>query len=578
MKILWCAAVLPFLAAAQNLNPQEVRFHGVPYLPKPATTIRTDTNLVDIGVVVRDNRGHAVGGLTKADFDVRDEGKHRDIAAFTVTSFTPAGSAKPATGSAGTPATSAPGTQESAVLPRWVAMVFDDLATPFADLVNAKAAAKRFVKDGLAANDRVAIFTTVGGPVLPFTSDAGRLGAAIDAIQFRDRRAQSSSCPLLTEYDAFRIANSMDSDALAVKSKEYDDCAHVCPAGGRQRGRTAGPAPACPTAVAYVQDLARSLWEQTRLNTLNEYRTLGGIVNYLAGMQGTRMILLASSGFVSGAVEIDEEQLMEQALHANVVINALDAKGLYTTNIDASMQVNPRSLVYQQKSTSEGKMELNDVLGSLADATGGLFFHNNNDLDRGFHEVGMQPEVSYLLAISPDKLDGKFHKLKVGVTDGRHLTLQSRKGYTAVARKAQEESAAPRRLDTEVFATGTVSDAPVSLTTRSKKSPEGHELGCLTFQVDMTKAQFHTQAGTRAQQYRIIAAFFHADGSYVTGMEGTLDFAMEEAHYQEIVKIGAFNAEMCLAVPFGNYRLRTVVVEGDDQGRYSTATQPVELK
>ena len=168
--------------------------------------------------------------------------------------------------------------------------------------------------------------------------------------------------------------------------------------------------------------------------------------------------------------------------------------------------------------------------------------------------------------------------MKIGLTGGRHLTLQTRKGYAAVAHTPQEGAAATRRLDTEVFATGTVSDAPVSVMTRSKKSPEGHEFGCLTFEVDMTKAQFPAQAGTRVQQYRMIAAFFHPDGSYVTGMEGTLDFALAEAHYQDIVKIGLFNADTCLAMPFGSYRMRTVVVEGDDRGRYTTATQAVELK
>jgi VWFA-related protein len=576
MKTLLCLAALPLLAAAQNFGPEEVRFHGATYFPKPPTTIRTDTNLVDIGVVVRDNRGHAVGGLTKADFDVRDEGKHRDVAAFAVTTFTRASA--PAEAASGGPA-SAPGggTPGAPVQPRWVVMVFDDLATAFADLVNAKAAAKRFVKDGLAANDRVAIFTTTSGGVLPFTSDAGKLAAAIDTISFRERKAQSLSCPLLTEYDAYRIATGTDNDALAVKSKEYDDCAHVCPSGGGGRRGGSASAAACPTAIAHVQSMSRSLWEETRMNTINEYQTLGGIVNYLAGMQGTRMMLLASSGFVSGSLEYEQDRLTEQALRANVVINALDAKGLYTTNIDASMAVNPRSLTYQQRSTSEGKMELNDVLGSLADATGGLFFHDNNDLNRGFHEVGMQPEVSYLLAIAPEKLDGKFHKLKVGLTDGRHLTVQTRKGYTAVARKA-DESAGPRRLDTEVMATGTVSDAPVAVVARSKKSPEGQEQGCLTFQLDMTKAQFHQQAGAWAQQYRMIGAFFHEDGSYVTGIEGTLDFALKEANYQELVKIGAFNADLCVAVPFGAYRMRTVAVEGDDHGRYAAATQAVELR
>lgn len=56
-----------------------------------------------------------------------------------------------------------------------------------------------------------------------------------------------------------------------------------------------------------------------------------------------------------------------------------------------------------------------DVLADLADATGGFFFHNNNDLDEGFRRLAGRPEFSYLLGFSPQnlKLDGKYHKLKV---------------------------------------------------------------------------------------------------------------------------------------------------------------------
>jgi len=82
-KRRWLIAI-PLLAVAQSTGPQEMRLSAVPYFPKPATTIRTETNLVDIAAVVRDSRGNPVGGLTKSDFEVRDEGKRRDIAALYV--------------------------------------------------------------------------------------------------------------------------------------------------------------------------------------------------------------------------------------------------------------------------------------------------------------------------------------------------------------------------------------------------------------------------------------------------------------------------------------------------------------
>jgi VWFA-related protein len=563
---------LPLLAAAQSIGPQEARLHAVPYVPKPAVTIRADTNLVDIGVVVRDSRGHSVAGLTRADFEIRDEGKRREIAAFSVETFVPRA---PLAGSS--PSTATPAAPTVASQPRWMGIVFDDVATPFENLYNAKAAAKRFLTGGLAANDRVGIFTTSTGLVLPFTADATKIAAAIDSIQFRDRHARSSSCPLLTEYDSYSIANNLDADALGIKAQEYNNCAHVCVAAARKKG--GGVPPPCPEAASYVQGLARSLWEQIRMNSLNSYGALEDIINFMSHLQGTRVMLLASSGFVSGTLEYEEDRVTEKALRANVVINSLDAKGLYTTVFDVGQGAGVRSLIYQQRSTSQGKSELNDVLGSLADATGGLFFQNNNDLDQGFHELGMQPEASYLLAVAPDKLDGKFHRLKVSLTAGRRLTVQARKGYVASPEKpAQPDAPAQRRLDAEIFTTTVLQDAPVTVSARPQTSSDGRQMGCLTFHVDVAKAQFLAFDGTHSQQYRMIAAFFNPEGSFVAGIEGELDLALQEAGYQATLKAGVFNADMCLPIPSGSYRLRTVVVEGDEKGRYATATDSVELR
>ena len=81
------------LVAAPSVDPQEVRLAAFPYFPKPAITLKAEARLVDIGVVVRDSQGHSVRGLSKSDFEIRDEGKWREITAFSVQSFTPAGTA-----------------------------------------------------------------------------------------------------------------------------------------------------------------------------------------------------------------------------------------------------------------------------------------------------------------------------------------------------------------------------------------------------------------------------------------------------------------------------------------------------
>jgi hypothetical protein len=75
----------------------------------------------------------------------------------------------------------------------------------------------------------------------------------------------------------------------------------------------------------------------------------------------------------------------------------------------------------------------------------------------------------------------------------------------------------------------------------------------------------------------MIAALLDTQGTFVTGAEAVLEFALKEATYQRIAA-GGFNAKITLEAPSGSYRLRTVVVEGDENARYSTATQPAEIR
>jgi hypothetical protein len=64
-------------------------------------------------------------------------------------------------------------------------------------------------------------------------------------------------------------------------------------------------------------------------------------------------------------------------------------------------------------------------------APGPVFFHNNNDLREGFRRSTEVPEYIYVLGFSPQKLDGKFHKLKVKVSSEK-VTVQARPGYYAL--------------------------------------------------------------------------------------------------------------------------------------------------
>jgi hypothetical protein len=74
-----------------------------------------------------------------------------------------------------------------------------------------------------------------------------------------------------------------------------------------------------------------------------------------------------------------------------------------------------------------------DVMGELADGTGGTFYHNNNDLEAGLRTLISGADYTYLLAFSvANTKPGDRHSLKVKV-DEPGLTVQARRGYSTPA-------------------------------------------------------------------------------------------------------------------------------------------------
>jgi VWFA-related protein len=149
-------------------------------------------------------------------------------------------------------------------------------------------------------------------------------------------------------------------------------------------------------------------------------------------MPGKRSIVLASPGFL--ALDPDAQrgvaELIDQAIRSDIVINALDMRGLYLAGMDPSRGTAADPATRLRFDTTEAGIK-SDVMANLAYGTGGTFFEHNNDLDEGFRRTADAPEYVYVLGFSPQKQDGKFHKLKVTLSSPEKLTVQSRLGYYA---------------------------------------------------------------------------------------------------------------------------------------------------
>jgi len=394
--------------SAGALNPNNISPTSTP----PVSTLKVSVNLVPVSVVLRKANGEAVGNLSKESFRLFDDGKPQAITQFSVES---AGDRRSALHEPSSVAGGAQrGTEAQERAPKVVAYVFDDLHTEFADLVHARDAAAGELAD-LALGDLAAVFVTSGEGGVDFTSDRDKLQSALRALKSQ-ASLNPAQCPPMTYYEADKIVNQTDADALNLATADTVDCAYVRPEKARQLAE----------AKAF-EVLSRGQIESRRALEI-----LNAIISRTASMPGDRSIVLVSPGFLAAGADLGEEamSLVALALQDGIIVNTLDVSGLRTMGIEANRSHINDSMEEFQLDNGD-TTERSSLLADLAYGTGGIFFHNNNDLKEGFHRTSEPPEFVYVLGFVPQKLDGKFHKLKVKVAD-RKLTVQARQGYYAL--------------------------------------------------------------------------------------------------------------------------------------------------
>lgn len=582
--LVWRPAVLGFIlyicmtsafSVQQGSGAKEMEATIQTYWPRSQYTLRTDSSLVQVSVVVRDHRGRPIGGLSKDDFEIEDAGKQREIMAFSIETFTPiSAQVQPSIARA---SGAAPEEIKSKLPLRHVALLFDDLSMPHNEQVQVKAAARRFIKEGLAKGDRVGLFTTSGKQNMPFTADVEKLVAAVDRYNSFPRTPDGGICPKLTPYDAYVIANKIDYETYAVKKAELARCSR------QGRGQTppilpgkVGGWPFPGTDQLMMQ--AEGMWVQIRDTSARALETTGRLVDYMAQLPGRRMVLLASSGFLVGTLEAEHQKVIDHALHADVVINALDAKGLYAEDPpEVTRGADERSIRHMVELGTKEKDLGNDIMAILASSTGGLFFQNNNDLDLGFRKLGMIPEVSYLLGFSPKEApNGKYHRLKVRMKSRNDYAIQARQGYWAVTKKQPEPPVQERRVDREIMGSDMLRELAAVISSEPAKADNGDPALEVVLNIDARKFHFVEKDGVRNQRLVFIATLFDDSGNFMTGTELEIKFALKESTFIRMTETG-LEMSVILQAPPGTYRLRAVAQDTID-GKIVSTTLPVEIR
>lgn len=572
-------------SAGQTLSPGEVSIRSWPYSPSPPA-LRVRTNEVQVGVVVRDSKGHVVSGLTQRDFAIYDDGRQQSLSSFAVEHrqvFDASGAVAP-------PASAQPNAQPSAPpRPRYVALYFDDLDTEFGDMRHVQLAAENFLRTGIGPGDKIALFTASGLQTVSFTPNAPEIISAVEELKFHGRAIKSSGCPRITPYDAYVISTEPNPPITdlgnIVGSPTYE--AVLTEAIKCNCADTSNTDPECAAMQRQVIVAeSHQIWDSVRQMSLDTLNSLHAAVDFLSDRPGERVLVLASSGFLAGTLEDKVDSILSDALHAGIVINSLDAKGLYTyTETEGRAQFEgddgAYQAVYRAQSFGQSMMTLTAAMADFAVGTGGRFFHNRNDLAAGYYSLAAAPETEYLLGFVPGKeeFNAKFHKLKVTVSAPGKFNVQARPGYFAPTKEFQEQASQPtpeEKIDAEVRGSDERSDFPLSVSERPvTASSGGRELSVQT-RVDIQKLPFEMKEDRHVDMLTFVAALFDSQGKMVTGKEAQMQFALKSESFERFSKSGISGA-MSLEAPPGSYRLR-VVVEEALHNEMSATSQQVQIQ
>jgi VWFA-related protein len=390
--------------------------------PIAGAKLRVTVRAVLVPVVVRDANGREVGNLRKEDFEIFDNHKAQSISGFSIQKRAAA------EGNKTIPEPAAPGEsparQPSATAqPRYIVFLFDDLHLGASDLTQAQKVASKMIGGSLNDSD-LGLVISFSGANSGFTRDRTKLQETVAKLRTQELyRHAGRECPDVDYDQGHLIVNQHNQQAFDLAVQEALGCGHI-----NLQSVAEGMATTAARRAVNIGD------QDVRV-------TLGFLTNLVRKMgtlAGERTLILVSPGFLTMTPEAlaEKSQVLDTAAESNVTISALDARGLYTTELSASEHggntIQGMQTGQHAQNHHNTMKQSEDILAELAEGTGGTYFHNSNDLEGGFLRLAGAPEVVYLLELSVDKVkqDGTYHRLKVKVgRDG--LKLQARRGYFA---------------------------------------------------------------------------------------------------------------------------------------------------
>jgi len=523
--------------------------------------IRVRVNVVEVRAVVRDEHGKPVANLAREDFQLFDDGKPQTIANFTLE--TP--EVRSAEAAAAASARPMENLMPASAPVRFVALVFDDTHLSPTDLMYARNSATAFL-DGLEPGDRVGLYSISGSLNHNFTADKEELKKALAGLSSHFAMvSRQGDCPKVSYYLANQVDTFQDETAFRLIVTDALHCAY-----GND-----------PKMMAQAEMLARSSVQNAvalgQADNNQVYDQLKAIVKWMETKPGRRTVVFISPGVSLTNDRTRLQRVVEEANRQRVVINTLDARGVFTEGAFSGDSGEPQTSRAMALNSQEATEQM-ELLVDLADGTGGTHYLYSNDIAGGLKQLGDEPAITYILTFSPTaaKGDGAFHKLKVGLTGKRHYQIVARNGYYDEKKQGDSKQQVEAEIRRALYSGTEPLDMPMDLKLTAVKHATEETKILITVLLGIKDVPFRKEQDRNYNVLMTSVAIFDDDGNYMMGGEKNLELRLTEPTYEKFLNTGVpMRAEYTVVKP-GKYLVRQLVREGES-GRMSVREGMVEV-
>lgn len=558
-------------------------------------TLRVNSRLVDVNVVVLDKKDRPVTGLKPEDFEVYDNGIKQNVRSFMQTTEASASEAQ-ASGSSAQRAEFSNRTPQNAqdthAGENTVVLLMDASNLDFGDLTDARQQMLRFLRE-LPPNERIALYVmkyhaykvlqeassdhlALASQLAKWKPTAQDVGNAQDQEMRNRQQIETVHSPedMLSVNGNYTMDSSVQQEALDPKLREL--------------GSSPGP-----NSLGLLVEIAHHLsaipghknlvWI-TSDNALADWNKLS--YNMEKGSKYIEPIALRAQEAMNNAhvsvYPLDASRLEAAVTNADVGRRNIELTPTYqmppqveheiegpeaTAGQDMNQYAQSRNYGNGSRLAAAMEQDLHPIQGvfrEVADATGGRTFRRSGNIIGELNAVVADGHATYLLGFSPSQAaDGQYHRLTVKLVGHHDATLRFRSGYQYDA----EATSLKERFAQAVWQP--VDTSEIAVSTKLVADAEGDALRVTVAGSDLSLQQQNSVWAGKVDIFLVQrdAEALHAK---VSGL--TVGLRLKSATYEHAIKDGlTFDERVDPKHMIGSLR---VVVVDVNSGRIGSVTVP----